>query len=157
MIWMGMQSIGCAMPVSQKCTNPFLDEAPWLFTKWGQPTNLRRETGGWFYQCQTCQATWVGPNGDHCDWCHQRWLIEQEATRTALLLPEWLGWDQRYFRLPEGDQVVWEATRGYQGDFIGAWQRRIVRAYQNGDITKAELMSAGKRVAEWMTRKQLKP
>lgn len=136
--------------------NPFRTDpdVSWLFTKWGQPTNLGSDDDGFRYRCEICLASWAGPNGDYCDWCHQRWTIQTADRHQALLIPEWLLWDQAYFVLGEKSQAVWEETRGYQGNFMGAWRLRIEKARANDEITNVELVAAVRRVSIWMMRKQ---
>jgi hypothetical protein len=139
------------------CVNHFLAIDDPLFVKWGRPINLGQYAHGEYeYQCGKCLATWVGPNGDHCYWCHKRWQIAQDDAKQSLLIPEWLTWDRGYFALDAKGQSVWENTRGFNGDFVGAWERRILKAKLNGEITTNEWFAAVKRVLVWMMRKQSK-
>lgn len=135
--------------------NLFQAEHVWdyLVAKWGQPKNLGQVDSGEFsYTCLRCGAGWVGPNGDYCYWCHKRWLIQQADLKQALLFPEWLGWDDSYFRLGKEGQAVWENTRGYNGNFVDAWRRRAKRAEDDGFITEAEMVLATGRVKKWIER-----
>lgn len=139
--------------------NPFRTDpdVSWLFTKWGQPTNLGSDDDGFRYRCDICLASWVGPNGDYCDWCHQRWTIQTADRHQALLIPEWLLWDATYFGLGSESQAVWEETRGHTAHFYRAWFARLLKAKANGEITNNEAVAAGKRFKVWMMRKQSKP
>lgn len=130
--------------------NPFqVDE--WLFAKWGQPKNLGIEDDGFKYRCERCGATWVGPNGDHCYWCHQRWIVKQADFKQALLVPEWLSWGERYSGAKPIDREVWANTRGYRGDFVTPWMLRLERALNDGAISDPEFSSALNRWAKWKT------
>jgi hypothetical protein len=133
--------------------NPFLTEAPYLFAKWGQPKLVEQygPTEYW-YRCGNCNATWVGPNADYCDWCYQRWLWRTHTARQSLLFPEWLYWDARYFVMSKLDQAVWEQTRGFADGFETSWAIRLQKAKQNAEITSAEFDAATNRYAEWIKR-----
>lgn len=137
------------------CVNRFLTIDDPLFVKWGRPNNLGTIGNGEFnYQCLKCLASWVGPNGDYCDWCHKRWLVNEADKRQALLYPEWLGWDDKYFQLSQLDQSVWEQTRGFADGFNISWRRRITKALENEEISQMEFDGATKRYTKWIKRNQ---
>ncbi len=148
-------SIGYVPIVYMECTNPFRSDPYWdfAFVKWGQPNNLGRDANGEFrYRCGRCLASWVGPNGDVCEWCHDRWMTKQADFKDALLNPEWLSWGDRYLGAMELDREVWANTRGFRGNFIRPWLQRIEKAKANGEITESEFVAAGRRVSQWINK-----
>jgi hypothetical protein len=134
--------------------NPIRSNYPELIAKWGQPTIIGKVNGDFDYQCLQCHATWVGPNGDICYWCHKRWLINEESKHQTLLYPEWLQWDDKYFHLSQLDQSVWEQTRGFSDGFDISWENRLKKALDNGEVTQMEFDAAETRYAKWINRNQ---
>lgn len=106
------------------------------------------------FVCPNCGASWYGTDdGYECEWCERKCLAIREGQRRALLFPDWLGWDDRYWRLSEIDKRVWENTRGIRGDFVAQWQTKLFRAI--GDlVTETEASQALSRNAKWMTHMQ---
>jgi hypothetical protein len=135
------------------CVNRFLTIDDPLFVKWGRPNNLGTIGNGDFnYQCLKCLASWVGPNGDYCDWCHKRWLMVQADNKRKLLFPEWLEWGDQYYQLGKVSREVWANTRGYSGNFLSPWLARIEKAQTNGEISEVEFVAAFKRCTQWINR-----
>lgn len=121
-----------------------------LYAKWGRPKIESKGANAFHFKCEMCGATWVGPNGDICEWCHKRWLDEQHSAKQTLLFPEWLEWGDSYFRLSPVSQSVWEQTRGYADNFDIAWQNRLKKALTNEEISQIEFDSAWNRYSTWI-------
>ena len=126
--------------------------------KWGQPKNLgKSNSSGFNYECLRCQATWVGPNGDWCDWCHERWIANEQSKRHQLLWPEWLNWAESFHSLPAIDQEVWASTRGFRGDYQSAWLVNLKDSLVNEAITNQDFVAALNRWERWKMIQQSKP
>jgi hypothetical protein len=134
----------------ERITNPFdndsrFDEAR---SKWGIPSLVESFGSEYRYRC-ICGASWVGPIGDYCEWCHARWESGRKRERERLLFPEWLDWSDRYFELDPLDQRVWAQTRGFLGDFEAKWKRELWRASESSLVTVSEMRQALKRYERW--------
>lgn len=125
-------------------------------TKWGQPKIVGRRGIDYRYQCLVCTAKWVGPVGDWCDWCHERWLANRESEIQHLLFPEFMNWGERYSELSDIDKEVWERTRGCVGDFRTEWVQRIQRSYRLNLIDRDQMLSALGRYKKWTMTVQSK-
>lgn len=124
------------------------------FSEWGQPFIVASRGIEVDYRCSVCNATWVGPIGDWCEWCHQRWVNDQENRKRKLLFPEWLEWGKRYWECSPIDRRVWEQTRGFHRDFLVNWERSIMQAIANDQVTGLEAAQALKRSERWKTHMQ---
>lgn len=146
-----VHSIGSAPNVSMTCIGNRLQNP---ISEWGQPFIVASEAFDIRYRCSVCNASWVGPIGDFCEWCHQRWVNDQAARKERLLFPEWLDWGKRYFECSPIDRRVWEETRGIHRDFERTWKRAIFEAVANDQVTGHEASQALKRYQRWKTHMQ---
>jgi len=79
-------------------------------------------------QCDTCEATWVGPEGEPCEWC-----------RTALEhLQQW----QAELTLTPPDHDPDDRNRP---DALKAWAQRLAVAVEAGLVTRQQAERAWKR------------
>lgn len=133
-------------------TNPFDGDKSldWVREKWGRPKIIRKHQLGFFYQCAVCEAGWVGPIGDWCEWCHNRWIGNKER----ILFPEFINWGEAYERLSPIDRQVWATTRGFTGAFIDRWQSTLFDAITIGLVTDVEASESLKRYQEWKIHMQ---
>lgn len=122
-------------------------------SEWGQPVIVASRGSDIEYRCRECDAGWVGPSDDYCEWCHKRWVRDVEAQRNRLLFPEWLSWGDRYFDCNEVQRSVWAQTRGITGDFA-KWQRDLFEAVSTQLVTDHEQSQALRRHERWMTHSQ---
>lgn len=122
----------------------------WVRQKWGRPKVIETRGIDFWYQCAVCEASWVGPVGDWCDWCHERWL----GRKDGILFPEFINWGERYERLSPIDRTVWATTRGFTGLFIDRWQSTLFDAITIGLVTDSEASEALKRYERWKTHMQ---
>lgn len=118
--------------------------------KWGRPKIVNQRAFDIFdYKCERCNASWVGPMGECCDWCHQRWVTNQASERHRLLFPEWMNWGERYFACDAKSRTVWAESRGFHGDFEGNWKRSLGLAREKHLVTGPEAVQALKRFELW--------
>lgn len=84
---------------------------------------LRPDWGpGWAdLQCDVCQATWTGPIGEDCEYCHRWHELALETQRTVLLWPE----------LPDPESDRYPPA-------IKAWAERLAQAVIAEIITQRE-------------------
>lgn len=99
--------------------------------------------------CDDCGAIWLGQPFDICEWCNAIGAAIDDTERQGLMFPEWMGWGDRFDSLSPINQIVWAATRGYHGDYVGAWQRRIGIAVRDGLVTDVQAATALQRAASW--------
>lgn len=79
-------------------------------------------------QCDQCGATWVGPNGESCDWCQTALEhMRQWQAELVLTAPDCDPQDQRH------------------PDAMIAWQERLANAIRAGIITKHDASRVWKR------------
>lgn len=104
-----------------------------------------------------CNASWVGPIDDYCEWCHSRFVNDVDSKRNRLLFPEWLSWGDRYWACIEIDRTVWANTRGFIGDFESAWVDRLSNAFDNQLVTEDEVRQAIERWNSWQVKGQSNP
>jgi hypothetical protein len=115
---------------------------------------LRPDWGdGWAeLECDVCQATWTGPIGEPCEYCHLWHQRALETQRQQLLYPDHLqtsAGDPRYDNLScDESRQVWDATRGQRrgADSIVAWTRRLADAVQAELITPRQAEQAMRRI-----------
>lgn len=140
-------------------TNPFDDDKSfdWVREKWGRPKVLQPKGIGFWYQCAVCEASWVGPKGDWCDWCHERWIAKQASEHEKLLFPEFVNWGQSFARLSPIDQEVWASTRGFRGDYQSGWLVKLKESLDHSAITLDEFTQALERFKKWKMTLQSKP
>lgn len=120
-------------------------------SEWGRPIIVASRGTDVEYRCGDCNAGWVGPIGDYCQWCHSRWLWGVESERKRLLFPEWLSWGDRYFECDDITRKVWAQSRGFIGDFAAKWERELFDSVVDGTITGQDQSQALKRYARWKT------
>lgn len=92
-------------------------------------SELRWPDDWWLLECDECRATWIGPDGEQCQWCEQRNMITL-AHQTEL--------DLRPPDLPPGADVARAAA---------AWIQRLKVATDAGRV---DADTAGKAVARWL-------
>lgn len=121
--------------------------------KWGVPVlGDAHEGGGWWYSCDVCGATWVGPMGDVCSWCHDRWEFEQAKRVADLLWPPWMVREgPRFDELSDVHKAVWKATRGTRSDDASEsrWGVDLEDAVASGVISESQAVGALERYERW--------
>lgn len=140
-----------------RINNPYRDDSSFdaIRRKWGNPRFVAIVDEQFHrFVCANCGAGWIGPPGDYCDWCHERWILTQKRDIQRLLQPEWMGWGERYEQLGELDRRVWEQTRGFHGNYQGKWNDEVCSAAELGRITGDELDQALSRYERWTIHMQ---
>lgn len=121
--------------------------------KWGVPClGEPAAGGGWHYTCQSCHATWVGPMGDTCSWCHDRWEWEQAHAVAELLYPPWMVREgPRFDELTDTHQRIWRATRGTRTVPWSEkqWAIELEEATASGAISESQAVGALERFDRW--------
>ena len=100
--------------------------------------------------CQSCGADWLGQSfDDECEWCSDISAVLNRSDRQRLIFPEFITWGDSYWELSPIDRTVWATTRGFHGDFLGVWQRKLYRAVADGFITDQLAAKALERYRIW--------
>ena len=96
----------------------------------GQPTRHRPDHTPTYYdlECDTCQATWVGPIYEACIWCETA-LEHQQAWQAELTLtPPDIDPDDEHY-----------------ADTMRTWAQRLARAVESELVTRTQADAAWKR------------
>lgn len=121
--------------------------------KWGVPKLMgQADDGLWHYVCEACGAGWVGPMGDTCSWCHDRWELELAQRVADLLYPPWMVKEgPRFDELGSIDQAVWQSTRGTRSTpwSENQWAIDLEQAEADGIVTESQAASALGRFERW--------